>query len=174
LLLTNKYKGILWIDTDACVHNFDIRLEDILIPNKHFYKSSDHILRPASFNAGVFLVLNTEIGKKLMLDWLNTYDKNNWEKINNKWVSKCKWAGYCYEQGSFIKNISKKYNKYIYDLNWYFFQSNYYTIYEKKCIFIVHFSGNNFKNQIPKYLKFLKDKKQTIKNYCRINKTLKI
>jgi len=179
-LQTNKYKGILWIDMDACIHNFDIRLEDIVIKDKYFYKSPDNKIWKSSFNAGVFLVLNNEIGMNIMNDWMKCYNKTKWHKSGrNKWTTNCKWAGVCYEQGSFEKYISPKYNKYIQTFDWSFFQSFYSNLLEKenKCVFTLHFAGDEIKKEIPDYLKSLKGKErnQTAKKPCKFlkNKTRK-
>jgi hypothetical protein len=180
-LQTKKYKGILWIDMDACVHNFDIRLEDILIKDKYFYKSPDNKIWKSSFNAGVFLVLNNEIGMNIMNDWMKCYNKNKWhKKTRNKWTTNCKWAGICYEQGSFEKYISPKYNKYIQTFHWSFFQSFYSNLLENenRCVFTLHFAGDKIKKEIPYYLKSLKSKEgnaNTRKNPCKFlkNKTRK-
>jgi hypothetical protein len=184
-LQTKKYKGILWLDMDACIHNFDICLEDILIKNKSFYKSPDNKIWKSSFNAGVFLVLNNEIGLDIMNDWMKCYNKNEWHKNDrNNWTTNCKWAGICYEQGSFEKIISPKYKKYIHTFNWSFFQSFYSNLLENenRCVFTLHFAGDKIKKEIPYYLKSLKNKKgnqntnsNTRKNHCKFlkNKTRK-
>ena len=157
------------MDTDACIYNFDIRLEDILIKDKHFYASPDNKIWPSPFNAGIFLVLNTEIGLKIMDNWLTTFDKNTWKKEqDNTWIASCKWATKCYEQGSFIKNILPKYREYIHIFHWRFFNSFYSNLHENNsCVFILHFAGK-FKNQIPF---FLKDKSKHKK--CSFLKTRK-
>jgi hypothetical protein len=183
-LQTQKYKGVLWLDTDACIYNFDIRLEDILIKDKHFYMSSDNkLLWSSPFNAGVFLALNTEMGMNIMNDWMNCYNKNKWQKKSqNEWIEpkNCDWAGACYEQGSFVKSILPKYNRYIHKFHWTFFQSSFNSLLDKstKCVFTLHFAGkltekNNFKKELPLYLQFLKGKKtnkNTRKSCCKFLK----
>ena len=171
-LQTNKYKGVLWLDMDACVHNFDIRIEDMLIKGKYFYKSPDNKIWNSSFNAGVFLVLHNEIGMNIMNDWMKCYNKNKWHKTGrNKWTADCKWAGVCYEQGSFVKYISPKYHKYIHTFDWSFFQSFYSNLIENEniCVFSLHFAGDKIKKEMPYYLKSLKRKER--KKAC--NKTRK-
>jgi hypothetical protein len=159
--LLPKYKGILWLDTDACIHNSDIRIEDMLIQNKHFYNSPDNKKWKAPFCAGVFFVLNSEIGLRIMKEWMESYHKKDWQKVEGQWVAKCKWASSCYEQGSFIENILPKYRDSIHTFHWRFFQSVYSNLQEKysECVFVVHFA-NKFKREIPDYLK---SKKQTNK-----------
>jgi len=169
-LQSGKYKGILWLDSDACIYN-NIRLEDMLIKDKYFYKSPDNIKWNSSFNAGVFLVLNNEIGKNIMNDWMKSYNKNKWSKDSNVWVTKGRWGGINYEQGSFIK-ISHKYHKYIHTFNWRFLQSSYSDTREKEtCVFTLHFAGKDyFKSEISDYLKSLKKERATKKN-CKFLKS---
>jgi hypothetical protein len=150
--LLPNYKGILWLDTDACIYNIDIQLEDIIIKDKHFYGSPDNKVWNSPFNAGIFFVLNTKIGLEIINNWLNTYDKKMWEKQDKKWISSCKWASECYEQGSFIKNILPNYTKYIHFFHWRFFNSFYSNLEENNNVFILHFAGD-FKKEIPLFLK---------------------
>jgi hypothetical protein len=163
LLKSNKYKGILWLDMDACVHNPTIRIEDMLVENKHFYKSPDNKIWTSPFCAGVFFVLNSDNGIRIMQDWKESYNKKDWHKVENKWVAKCKWAGSCYEQGSFIENILPKYKQDIHTFHWRFFQSFYSNLKEKyeQCVFIVHFA-RKFKREIPDYLKSKKQNRKCV------------
>jgi hypothetical protein len=50
------------------------------------------------------------IGKKIITNWWNKFNPNDWKKINDKWQTDGEWAGITYEQGAYNKYI---YNKYI-------------------------------------------------------------
>ena len=141
LLDTNKYKGILWIDTDAVISNFDIKLENLCIPNKTMYFCDDPPWwSNRDFNAGVWLILNNQYGLNIMHDWLSSYDPKKWEKNGEYYIADCEWSGICYEQGAFIKNIMNKYVNHLHKYPWYYFQSH--NIDEKNNpVFTHHFAG---------------------------------
>jgi len=152
-LLLNKYKGVMWLDTDACIYNNNIKLEDIIIENKSFFLSPDNKIWAGPFCAGVFIVLNDDNGNTIINEWMDLYNKNNWNNNNNKWDTSCCWAGSDYEQGSFCENLLYKYKNNIHSFDWYFFNSSYSNISEyNKKIFILHFASH-FKNEIPQYIK---------------------
>jgi hypothetical protein len=153
ILKTNVYHGIFWLDTDACIYNPTIKLENLMLENKSFYLSPDNKLWDSPFNAGVFMVLNTEMGREIIDEWMKCYNDKDWSKdINNKFSTKGKWGGEVYEQGSFVKNILPKYYNAIHIFNWTFFQ----TFYSDIDIFTLHFASYQKKNQIPSFLDFKK------------------
>ena len=166
LLNTNKYKGILWMDTDAVVDNFSISLESICLPNKSIYYSFDN----DSFNAGVWLLLNDKVGKNIINEWATLYNPSKWQKVQNKWLWSGKiqnirdgwngktgwtgWAGSDFEQGQFKKVIIPKYKKYCYQYYQSFFQNNDIDDDIKdKPVFSYHFYGKNKQTTLPIYLK---------------------
>ena len=107
-LFTDKYKGILWLDTDAGVVQLDKTLDSLIEPNRDFYMSGDlyGVYKDShSFNAGVWAVMNTPKGKEIMEHWMNTYDANQWKKNNGKWSTTSAWSGSTYEQGSFREKV---------------------------------------------------------------------
>jgi hypothetical protein len=182
LLNTNKYKGILWLDTDAVIDDFSIGLDSISKPNKSIYFSNELVTLTDSkdrfkdrnkyrFNSGVWFVLNNNIGKLIINDWFNLYDSNNWFKIRNKWVCKdkiidknCKWAGKDYEQGAFTDYILPKYEKDCYQYFYNFFQStNIKEIHIDNPTFVYHFYGYKTFNK-PFLIDYLKTKELTIKS----------
>ena len=110
ILESNKYKGVLWLDTDAAVYKMDIDLNTLLEEGKHFYKSRDATPGNKGFCAGVWFVLNSPTGKEIMSKWAGNYNPNVWKKnIFGRWKTKGEWAGPNYEQGSFIKHIIPAY-----------------------------------------------------------------
>ncbi len=103
VLLTQKYDIVMWIDSDACVHNHDICVEKIfaLHPNACFVASPDPQFYLSKFNAGVWIVKNNDKGKEFLETWLAKYDRSKWKKQGDVWNCKsCAWAGMDYEQGS--------------------------------------------------------------------------
>jgi len=164
---TGKYKGILWLDTDACIYNFHINLELLLIDNKSFYLAPDNIkgfplrflpnkiTNYSLFNAGVYFVLCNDMGRKIVNSWMNLYNYKDWNFINNKWSTHGRWAGLMYEQGSFHIHILPKYHNHIHSFKWNFLQSNYSNIKDNKNepVFILHFASE--KSGIKKYVDIL-------------------
>jgi GR25 family glycosyltransferase involved in LPS biosynthesis len=117
LLNSDKYKGILWLDTDASVYNCKKSLDDF---TSDFTISKDPWGNNEALNAGVWIVKNTSSAKTLMADWFNQYKKEKWVKTNGSWSidtqlheSEREWAGINYEQGSFSKIILPKYTSQI-------------------------------------------------------------
>ena len=169
LLHTNKYKGILWLDTDAVIHDFYSSLASICLPNHSFYYSNELVLNGTAdnntyrFNAGVWFILNTVQGKDIIDDWFKLYDSVKWYKQSDKWKTDGKWAGDNYEQGAFETNMinNQKYSKYIYQYPWFFFQStDLQTHLGTERIFAFHFYGLNYGpvtyKLLLKYLKWRK------------------
>jgi hypothetical protein len=110
ILDSDKYKGVLWLDTDAAVYNMDIDLNTLVEEGKHFYKSKDSTPTNGGFCAGVWFVLNTPTGKEILSKWAETYNPAVWRKNNTRWRTNGGWAGSNYEQGAFIEHIIPQYN----------------------------------------------------------------
>jgi GR25 family glycosyltransferase involved in LPS biosynthesis len=128
LLESDKYSGVMWLDTDAVIYDCSINL-DTFTNDKiiDFFIAKDPPAWGGPINAGVWIVKNTEIGKNIMRDWFSHYDKTKWIKNNNiqkssdkpdaqKWINEKlslawyinpklseheqKWAGINFEQGA--------------------------------------------------------------------------
>ena len=156
LLKSGKYEGILWLDTDACIHDTTTKLEDIIIAGKTFYFSPDKPVWEISsiFNAGVFFILNNSIGISLIDEWMKCYNDAVWHKNEtNKWITTSEWAGDAYEQGSFCTHILPRYAEHVHAFEWNYFQSNYNDIIETtpQSIFSLHFCSDKY--NIGNYLR---------------------
>ena len=155
ILKTDKYDGVLWLDTDACIYNATIKLENLILENKSFYLSPDNKIWPAKFNAGVFMVLNTNTGKQMIEEWMKCYNEKDWTKDvnNNKFSTSGSWAGTVYEQGSFTNYILPKYNDEIKSFDGAYLQSFYSdTLVDVDAkVFTLHFAGG-FKKEISSFL----------------------
>lgn len=155
-LSSGQYDGILWLDTDACIHDTTTKLEDIIITGKTFYFSPDKPVweKPSIFNAGVFFVLNNNIGANIINEWMKCYNPELWHKNEyNKWITSGEWSGDAYEQGSLCTHILPKYNEHFHIFEWNYFQSNYTDIINPTpaAIFSLHFCSD--KHNINKYLR---------------------
>ncbi len=150
------YDGILWLDTDAVVHNQNVLLHTV--SNKDFFCSPDPPLWNGKLNAGVFGLKNSTYGRKICDYWLELYDniKSEWRKENNKWISSGGWAGDTYEQGSFVDNIleNNKYKNHIDILPYTRLQG--IDVNKEQDVFVLHFSGSRNK-ELNDYLDNLKN-----------------
>ena len=155
LLLTNKYKGVCWIDTDAVFVNHSQSIDSLCNGDitQSFYMAGDPPLwNSGKFNAGVWFVRNSATGIDIMNYWMKCWDSvsKDWIKLGTKWKCNTMWAGPSYEQGAFIKNLveNNNYNKYIKSVPYEYLQ----TINPKTPgAFVLHFSGNQ-KKEIPQFL----------------------
>lgn len=108
MLDSNNWKYIIWLDSDTFINNFNIDIGKILNQyNSDIFVASDNHPLYDIVNAGVFVVKNSNIGKKFMEDWIFSYNKLCY--TNNS--LKGKWAMSCYEQGQLNKLIGDKYHK---------------------------------------------------------------
>ena len=149
LLMTDKYKGILWLDTDACVFDMDRKLSTIELAKYDFYFSKDK--HGSKFCAGVWMVKNTLMGKEIMTKWMDSYDPESWWKKNGVWRTNNGWAGPMYEQGAFEKQILPEYIKHMKEYPHTMLQS---IDWNNPETFILHFyyikaSRKNFLNTYP-------------------------
>lgn len=152
VLKSNKYDYVMWIDSDACFYNHNIRIENIFKcfgKNNIFVMSHDRETDGLSpFNAGVWIVNNNHHGLDFMNDWLNKYNSKEWtvhDKV--KWVCKecadgvckeCPWGGKSYEQGSCLDLLSS--DKYISNIL-YVDSSILQEISPSEYTFVLHFYG---------------------------------
>tara|TARA_B100000965_G_scaffold283153_1_gene241038 strand:- start:7833 stop:8459 length:627 start_codon:yes stop_codon:yes gene_type:complete len=151
--LLEQFDGILWLDSDAVIHN-PKKLISLIQSTDTFLMSGDNPF--SHFCAGVWFVRNNHIGRKITEEWLqlyyNKYHSFWWLDHNtNQWKSNMPFAIHpCYEQPAFIKHILPKYQitkvpwNILNNPNIPFFFDNSATL---------HFYGN-FKNFIPIYLTF--------------------
>lgn len=106
---------VAYLDSDAVLNQSGNLLID---PSKHFLATTDYnFLNPilpvsgAKFNAGVFAVRNSALGREIIDDWISKYDASDWKLDDeNKWVcenasKKCIWSESSYEQGAFLKTM---------------------------------------------------------------------
>lgn len=149
--LLPSFDYVMWIDTDAYlgnVHNLNQFIQRH-IEDKDFLLSSDMPpwVTHSPFNAGVFVVKNSEIGNNLINKWMSKFRPYKWKKNkSNKWVcigNSCNWAGKNYEQGSFTKYIMPKYRPHIKEVSWSIINNPFYDK-AKNCIF--HFAAEHKKN----------------------------
>lgn len=157
LVDSGKYDYVMWLDSDACVHDHTIRLEHLFT----FYKNAFFVMAPdnerwaAEFNAGVWIIKCGSLGKQFMKDWLARYNSSDWVYDHNKWKCNwCIWAGDAYEQGAGTRLLkSKTYAPYVIKLSWEVLQNDLPT----KWSYTLHFAGKQGKTQIKSYEHIYRD-----------------
>lgn len=156
--LLPKYKGILWMDTDAVVFNNRITLDSITNSSKMFFCSRDNYKASVDhFNAGVWIIKNTPEMNELMDKWLQLYDSRTWLKNSREqWHTTGKWSNTTYEQGTFTETIQPAYKKYIKRLPCNILQGCLEDINTANEPFIIHFMVS-LKELIPGYIKIFID-----------------
>jgi hypothetical protein len=142
----SKYKGFIWIDTDAVIINKNIKS---VINDKSFYIAPDHNRFNSNdmLNCGVFFVKNDSIGREIMNKWMEGYDPTKWHKIGNSWKSDGTWVDITYEQGYFNQVIYPKYVDSIEKVPWKYLQNDNP---EDEETIITHFAAES-KELIKKY-----------------------
>jgi hypothetical protein len=144
------YDMVVWLDSDAVIHDDSKTLEEFFAGEQAFGYAPDNPLWGGPFNAGVFFCKGAS-AKELLTAWMSHYNPSMWEKIDGKW--RCKspaWSGPEYEQGAFIEKILPAYadtgllKKY----DWEEIQSPYPLANS----FILHFASIVYKYNIPIYL----------------------
>lgn len=127
----NNYDWLSWIDADAAITNFDIKIEDYIDPNYDIIISRQ-IVNGDLLNTGVFLIKNSK--------WTNNFLE--------KWYSQEQFAYIPYhEQSAFIhlydtEEDTRKHTKVIKQKGFNSFPSIW-----SKDDFIVHFAG--ISNRLP-------------------------
>lgn len=149
ILETNKYKGVLWLDTDATIHSMEKSLDSFVKPRKAFYFASDPPKWDAPFNAGVWFVLANPMGKRILREWFACYNPSNWSKTaDGKWTTQGQWAGDVYEQGAFTKKILPAHTADVERLDWTVLQGET----PSATAFTLHFTGTEKEIRITNYL----------------------
>jgi hypothetical protein len=151
-MLNRHNKGVMWLDTDAVIHDMNRTIDSFYKSEKGFIKAID-IFGNNKFNAGVWIIKNTPKMKELMEDWMKLYKKEDWKNEGNgKWSTHGAWAGNVYEQGSFAKHITGKHEKNINTVSNTNFHGNLSNANGGKNPFILHFL-NFRKPKIAEYVK---------------------
>lgn len=164
------FKGVMFLDTDAIIVDHDKSLDDFAGQRRPFIAGPDITYgqnpSDAPFNAGVFIVKNTEPAKDLLKDWMSAYNPKDWFLRDGKWSTPSRWAGPAYEQGSFVERILPKYKDTIIDItdnpilqSMYDAGAEYQTgngNFKKDSIFVMHFSAGKKDGMLTQFLRAYK------------------
>ena len=125
LMRQDNYDIICWMDSDSFVYNQDVDLRDFFnTTNQIMVVAPDPVGWGSNFMAAVYMVKNNDKGKEIFTDWLNCFNPEKWEKLeDNSWqyTGDGEWAGDDYEQGAFARLMMPKFKKYLKVVPWYVF-----------------------------------------------------
>ena len=166
------FKGILYLDTDAVIVDHAKSLDAFMEGKKPFVAGPDITYgtnpNDSPFNAGVFVVKNTDDIKPVIKEWLEQYHTKEWYYENGQWSTPTRWAGPAYEQGSFAEKILPKYKNTLVEIvDNPILQATFDEMYPnsykkgdgsftKNGIFVMHFSADKKGPMLSKFLKAYK------------------
>lgn len=111
---TKDFDAILFIDTDAAVMDWSLRVEELVQGDVLFAGSGVS----GSYNTGVFAIRCNHDGIRMLEEWMGLYDQGLWRFEDGLWRTNGNWAGTHYEQGSFNASIAPRYWERIKDVGW--------------------------------------------------------
>jgi hypothetical protein len=160
LLASDKYDYVLWVDSDTIIVNKEVSIDsliskygekDIIIGR---YKVFGNMIEINAYCAGVFLIKNSDIGKKFINDCIDHLKDRPKCIVNNK--EQGLWAGVCYEEGAMNKLLKGEYKDYVY------VDDNYDIIYTPICFvdkktsaLILHLAGAKNKERYEIFSSYL-------------------
>ena len=109
-LETTNYDYVIWMDSDTIICKPDIRLEQIVLPDKSIFIGNHYPLMRHNYNAGFFIIKNNNIGWQFLSDCITTYLERQECKVDGKLSLPGKWSGSCYEQGIMNELLQTTYN----------------------------------------------------------------
>lgn len=139
ILETGRYAGVLWLDTDAVVHDLSRPLDSLLVADSVFYYCGDAPPYSSPFCAAVWFIRDCNIARRMMFSWMSLYDPSSWNCVAGSWTTTGPWAGDTYEQGSFVSSMFPWYHDVIYAYPWSLLQGTAAT----DTSFILHFARSS-------------------------------
>ena len=138
-LETTQYDYVVWMDSDTIICKPDIRLEQIILPDKSIYIGNHFPSIISHYNAGFFIIQNNHIGRQFLSDCIATYLDSEECLVDGKLSLPGKWSGSCYEQGIMNKLLATTYNDDFHFLEYAFVVNSEFPITDT---FVLHlFSG---------------------------------
>ena len=151
--LAAGFDAVVWLDTDAVVHDRDRRVEILLEGGEAMVAAGDNPFWPSPFNAGVFAARG-EAGLALLRRWSDLFAGTPWRREGDAWRCDEEWAGAAFEQGAFVAHLldDARASGQIRLLDWKVLQGPFPT----PDSFALHFAGG-FKCNLPAYLDLTAD-----------------
>src|SRR5574343_1531469 len=152
LLNNNYYDYILWMDSDSIIVNKSYTIEQLIsnCNNKDLIIGHD-AGDSNTFNAGIFLIKNTNIMKNFIKDCLKTVDDPECVRGTNIYGP---WSVDCYEQGTMNRLLKSKYQEssWVVGMN---VICNYHLLCPYKNVFIYHNYVTSDKNRLSNFVKVI-------------------
>jgi hypothetical protein len=104
---------VLWLDSDTIIARPRVPLSAIIAqdPEASIYIGRDWPSMPMNtYNAGVFMIRNSETGRRFIAECLESITNNAACLVDDKPALKGAWAGACYEQGVMNKLLSGEFS----------------------------------------------------------------
>jgi hypothetical protein len=152
-VLEAGYDLVLWLDTDAVVHDLDRPVDALFEGAETMAASGDNPLWSSPFNAGAFAVRGPQ-GAALMARWAALFAGTAWARTETAWICRGEWAGPDFEQGAFVRSLVPELTAggALRLLDWRVMQAPF----PLPGAFSLHFAGA-FKANLPAYLSLLMD-----------------
>ena len=150
-VLQAGYDLVLWLDTDAVVHDLGRPAETLFEGDEAMAASGDNPFWSSPFNAGVFAVRGPQ-GMALMARWEGLFAGTAWSRTDTAWICRGEWAGPDFEQGAFVARLAPQLSAEgaLRLLDWRTLQAPF----PLPGAFALHFAGV-FKANLPAYLSLL-------------------
>jgi hypothetical protein len=152
-MMLSGYDLVLWLDTDAVIHDQARAAESLFTGAEIMVASGDNPLWASPFNAGVFAVRGGS-GAALMERWAALFAGAAWTRSETAWTCQGEWAGPDFEQGAFVRELADELvrNGQLRLLDWRALQAPF----PLPGAFALHFAGV-LKANLPAYLSLLMD-----------------
>ena len=103
-VLQAGYDLVLWLDTDAVVHDLNRRAETLFEGGEVMVGATDNPLWGQPFNAGVWAARG-EAGGDILRRWADLFPNTRWRRTDKAWICEEEWAGPDFEQGAFTAHL---------------------------------------------------------------------
>ena len=168
----------LWLDADAALHATPSKIVSLMPEEKHmviaaerrpireFRTKNKPALNsevPQEFNAGVFVVRNSRIGRHLIDEWLSLYPEELWtrNRTTGRWRCRqqggqdCPWALKGYEQGAFAAHHlrTESLSRQIHTVGWRMLNNPCRDAADLDGVLVCHFSFYDKKKNIAPYVR---------------------
>lgn len=145
------FERVLWLDTDAVVHDLDRPLDSLVEGGESLVGAPDNPFWTSPFNAGVFLATGPGAAD-VMQAWAGLFAGTAWRRTDTAWICEEEWAGPSFEQGAFNAHLLEPLaaSGQLRLADWRLLQSPF----PHAGAFTLHFAGP-FKANIPAYLQLI-------------------
>jgi len=122
VLEQGKYDYVAWLDSDTAIGDFDVDFARVLTRYQgHWFAGLDKPDKYDLLNAGVVIVRNSKLGRKILRAITETYNDDRFQRkcVKNKGQESQSttltgaWAQTCYEQGVMNRILYDRFREYV-------------------------------------------------------------